>query len=79
DEWGLAQEAAAVLSACGDPKSATRVYHHLLRLKSLPRELRLAWLPEAIAAAAAAKDSPQAEAWRKDLAALNEQVLTETK
>lgn len=70
DEWALAQEAAAVLKACGDYAGAKRVYQNLLRQKSLPRELQQAWLPEAIAAAIAADDDALAETWRKALASL---------
>jgi TIGR03790 family protein len=77
DEWALAQQVAELLSACGKPADGVRVYRNLLRTRSMPRNLRKRWLPNAIEMAIAAQDNRQAEAWRKELAAINDEILRE--
>lgn len=72
DEWALARNAAALLVECGQPAGATATYRNIFRAKNLPRELRVAWLPEARAAAVAAHDSEQAETWQREMNALSE-------
>lgn len=67
NEWALAAEAARLLEACARPSSALEVWRTLFGVATLPRELRLAWLPAAKAAAVAAKDSTQAAAWQREL------------
>ena len=79
DEWGLGKEAALLLVEGGRPKEAVRVFGTLLRQKGVTRTLKLDWLPHAISAAKAAKDRRQAEAWQKQLAALNEELAREKK
>lgn len=70
DEWALAREAAVLLEAVGRPARAVELWRTLLAIESLPREARVAWLPEAGRAATAAKDSVQAAEWAKELADL---------
>jgi len=77
DEWALTQQAAEWLSEGGRTADGVRVYRNLLRTRGLPRDLRLKWLPQAIATAIAAKDNRQAQAWQKELAAINEEILRE--
>ncbi len=77
DEWALTQQAAEWLSEGGKPGDGVRVYRNLLRAKGIPRALRLKWLPEAIAVAHAAKEGRQAQAWQKELAGINEEILRE--
>lgn len=75
DEWALAREAAQMLAAGGRAADAVRVYRILVKTRSLPADLKRAWLPGAIDVAEAARDSRQAEAWRKELRELNVQKL----
>lgn len=70
DEWGLAAEAARLLATCGRNASAVEVWKALLTLEALPRELRLAWLPEAEGAARAARETALAAKWSSELEAL---------
>lgn len=63
DEWALAREAALQLEALGRPVRAVEVWRTLFAVESFPRELRTAWLREAVRAARAAKDADQASAW----------------
>jgi uncharacterized protein (TIGR03790 family) len=67
-EWALAREAAQLLESCGRAASACDVWRTLLASKTIPRELRVAWLPEASKVAVAARDSVQAAAWQSELA-----------
>jgi hypothetical protein len=76
NEWALARQAAQLLEACGRPSSAVGVWRTLLAAPLLPRELRLAWLPEARVAALAAKEANQAAAWQREF---EELVATERK
>ncbi len=70
DEWGLAAEAARLLATCGRTASAVEVWKTLFAIAALPRELRVAWLPEAEAAAKSARDVAQALTWHGELEAL---------
>lgn len=79
DEWGLAQQAAELLSAGGKAAEGVRVYRNLLRARGIPRGLRRTWLPDAINVTLAARDSRQADVWRKELAKINEEILQEKK
>jgi uncharacterized protein (TIGR03790 family) len=63
DTWGLVHETAALLVRCGAPARAVQVYRHLFEEPSLPLELQRAWQGEAQAAAVAAGDQDQADAW----------------
>jgi hypothetical protein len=71
NEWALARQAAQLLVACGRPSSAVEVWRALFAVTLLPRELRLAWLPEAKSAALAAKESNQAAAWQREFEELS--------
>jgi uncharacterized protein (TIGR03790 family) len=70
DEWALAREAALQLERLGRPVRAVELWRSLLATESLPRELRLAWLPEAKRSANAAVDLAQAIEWERALADL---------
>jgi hypothetical protein len=70
DEWALANEAAQLLALSERPGRAMQIYQTLFAIKTLPRELRIAWLHEASKAAYAAQNSPQSLAWDDELAAL---------
>lgn len=70
DEWGLAYRAATLLAADGKPREAVTTLRTLFKTKSLPRELRLAWLPEADKIAQKAQDNDQAQAWALELSEL---------
>lgn len=70
DEWGLAAEAARLLATCGRPASAVAVWKALFALETLPRELRVAWLPDAEVAAKAAREVALALKWNGELEAL---------
>ena len=70
DEWALAREAALQLERLGRPVRAVELWRSLLATESLPRELRVAWLPEAKRAANAAVDLAQAISWERALADL---------
>ncbi len=67
DQWALAREAAQLLETSGRPARAVEVWRVLLGAAELPRELRLAWLPEAKKSAVTAQDSAQASTWQKSL------------
>ncbi len=71
DQWALARDAAQILEAGGRAGRAVAVWRALLAAKDMPRELRVAWLPDARKSALAAQDSTQAEAWQKELDILN--------
>lgn len=64
DEWALAGAAARLLADGGRAAPAADVYRNLLRTPSVPAELKIAWLPEAIAAARQSGASRQAETWQ---------------
>ena len=64
NEWALAREAAQLLETCGRAGRALEVWRAIFGSVALPREVRLAWLPDAIKAAQAARDPAQAHAWR---------------
>ncbi len=66
NDWALAREAALLLDACGRPARALEIWKNILARLSLPRELRLAWLPEARKTAMSAKDYTQATAWQSE-------------
>ena len=66
-DWALARETALFLGTLGRAPLALRLWRTLLAEKELPVELRLAWLPEAVTAAASAKDVRQIETWRAEL------------
>jgi hypothetical protein len=68
DEWALAREAALQLERLGHPVRALELWRRILATESLPRELRVAWLPEARRAANAAVDLAQAIEWERALA-----------
>lgn len=70
DEWALAREAALLLENLGRPARAVELWRTLLAIEAMPRELRVAWLPEASKAARAAKDFAQATKWDAALAEL---------
>ena len=70
DEWALARACARMLESCGRPARALGLWRVLLAAGTLPRELRVAWLTEASAAAEAAKDTAQRVRWESELAAL---------
>jgi len=71
DEWALAREAALQLDTLGRPARAVDLWKTIFAVEALPRELRVAWLPEASKVAVAAKDAAQAAAWEKTLLELN--------
>jgi hypothetical protein len=70
DEWALAREAAGLLETLGRPMRAVELWRTLLAIEALPRELRVAWLPEASKAARTAKDFAQATKWEGELTEL---------
>lgn len=70
DEWALVQAGAHELVATGRADRATATLANLFRDPKIPRELRAAWLPEAINAAVAAGEEKQAAAWRTQFEAL---------
>ena len=63
NEWALARESALLLESCGRAPRALDVWRNLLATANLPRELRVAWLPEARKTALTAKDFPLANTW----------------
>jgi uncharacterized protein (TIGR03790 family) len=69
-EWAIAREAAQLLEHCGRPMRALDVWRTLFAVAALPRELRVAWLPEAVKTARATGDHSQAAAWEKQLSEL---------
>ena len=70
DEWALAREAALQLERLGRPVRAVELWRSVLATESLPRELRVTWLPEAKRSANAAVDLAQAIEWERALADL---------
>lgn len=76
DEWGLAHEAALLLAACDRPVDAMHTLQNLFRIKSVPRGLRLAWLPEAQKIAAAAQDLKQGKEWSLEQTRLSAETET---
>lgn len=70
DEWALAREAALLLENLGRPARAVEVWQTLLTSEAMPRELRVAWLPDASKAARAAMDLTQANRWEEMLTGL---------
>jgi uncharacterized protein (TIGR03790 family) len=70
DEWSLAEAAAQLLTTAGRPAQAADVYRALFADRTLPAELRIAWLPHAVATAKAAKDTEQTTLWSSELAAI---------
>lgn len=67
DEWAAVREAASILAENGRPDVAVTVYRKLAQQPQLPRELKLAWLPEAIAVAMRIGDAKTAQEWRTQL------------
>ncbi|MDO8541094.1 MAG: TIGR03790 family protein [Opitutaceae bacterium] len=70
DEWGLAREACQLLEGTGRPAGAVATWRTIFANEKLPRELRIAWLPDARRAALAARDFAQAAIWERELDAL---------
>ncbi len=70
DEWALAREAAMLLGECGRAGRALVVWRTLLATPTLPAGLKIAWLPDAAAAARAARNPEQSLAWQRELAEL---------
>jgi len=70
DQWALAESAAQLLIASGRPSQGVAVYQALFANKTLPTELRLAWLGRAIEAARLTKQDRVARRWSEELAAL---------
>jgi hypothetical protein len=70
DEWAVARDAAHTLAAGGRPAAAVEIYHTLLDSSQTPRELLLAWLPEAAAAASEAGNFAEEERWKRAFAEL---------
>ncbi len=71
NEWALAREAAQLLEANGRAARAVEVWRTLLAAAELPRELLVAWLPDARKSALAAGDHALADRWQKAFDALN--------
>lgn len=76
DEWALAREVALLLVELERPVRAVEIWRTLFGIAAMPRELRVAWLGDAIKAAQAAKDLSQASAWE---GARNELIPPEEK
>ncbi len=70
DEWALAREAAVLLEECGRAGRAVDVWRVILAAPGLSAGLRIAWLPQAAAAARAARAPEQSLAWQRELAEL---------
>ena len=70
DEWALLRETALLAQECGAAAHALELWRALFASREFPRELRLAWLPEAIGCAAAAENTKQLSAWRSEFALL---------
>lgn len=79
DEWSVAREAAQILAAGGQSSAALEIYRKLIDSDQLPRELLLAWLPEAEAAAMTAGNSSDAQRWHHALDELESRKLLEKK
>lgn len=71
NEWAMVREAAQLLGSAGRPGRALDLWRKLFATAALPAELRLAWLPEALASARGAGDGAQAQAWQAELAVLS--------
>ena len=69
-EWALAREAALLLQSCGRSARALEVWRVLLAPVALPRELRVAWLPDARNCAVAAHETSLAQSWDAEFSAL---------
>jgi hypothetical protein len=67
NEWAVAREAAVLLEQCGRAARALEVWATLLGTTALPRELRIAWLPEARKTAEATANFEQARTWGSQL------------
>lgn len=72
DEWALAVRAAQLLGEAGRAPAALETFRNLLGARSMPAMLKREWLPLAIEIATTAKDSRQADAWRRELRALDD-------
>lgn len=70
NEWALAREAAQLLEAAGRAGRAADVWRALLASQTMPVELRIAWLPEAVKTARAARLNGLAQDWQIELTAL---------
>ncbi len=79
NEWAIAREAAQLLEANGRTARAVEVWHVLLTAPEMPRELLLAWLPDAKKSAVSAGDHAQADAWQKQLESLTAPLVPEKK
>ena len=69
--WALRAEHAGMLAAAGRPEAAVPRWVALLGEPTLPAGLRRVWLPRAIEAATAARETAAAERWRAEWAALS--------
>ena len=67
DEWALGAQIARRLAARDRPADAVAVWRRVLASAALPKDLRVAWLPEAIRGAAAAGDSSLEAMWNAEL------------
>jgi uncharacterized protein (TIGR03790 family) len=70
EEWALLRAAARLLETNGAPAKSVETCRRLFAARDLPRELRVAWLSEAIRMADAANDPARSEAWGQELAEL---------
>lgn len=66
NDWAVARDAAVLLESCGRPARALEVWRTLLATPKLPRELRVAWLPEARKTALSANDTSRAGTWQTE-------------
>jgi uncharacterized protein (TIGR03790 family) len=66
DQWAVFVQAADLLEKAGRPDQALAVWRKVLGPNGVTRELRIAWLPDARAAAQAAGDTAQAVVWRSE-------------
>lgn len=72
DEWALARDAAELMAANENVEGALPLYRTLLSAKTMPVELRSAWLKGAAKVASAARNPHLAAAWEQELAGLTE-------
>ena len=70
DEWALVREVAVTLGELGRATQSYELWHTLLGMEALPKELRIAWLGDAAKAARTANDHAQATKWAMTLAEL---------
>lgn len=70
NEWALAREAARLLELAGRAARAADLWKALLATPTLPGELKIAWLPEAVKTARAAGRSELVQGWQAELAVL---------